>query len=142
MGEYADMMLEGDCCQFCGEYIGEGDGWPRSCGCDGADGDDEDFSLGPVTFIDRGRKPGPYQCRHCDRSFKAYHSLRQHSADKHNAPLPNELSLLAFAHDFAQTPLAGEPGFADGDEDAIADLAAAVRQARELLGLPDREDAS
>lgn len=31
MGEYADMMLEGDSCQYCGEYLGGGDGYPRSC---------------------------------------------------------------------------------------------------------------
>lgn len=31
MGEMADYMLNGDDCQECGEYIGEGDGYPRSC---------------------------------------------------------------------------------------------------------------
>ena len=31
----ADYILDGDDCQECGEYIGEGDGYPRSCGgCD------------------------------------------------------------------------------------------------------------
>lgn len=34
MGEMADMVLDGDVCQSCGEYIGEGMGFPRSCaGC-------------------------------------------------------------------------------------------------------------
>jgi hypothetical protein len=34
MGEYADYMLNGDDCQECGEYIGDGPGYPRSCaGC-------------------------------------------------------------------------------------------------------------
>lgn len=34
MGEYADYILNGDDCQECGEHIGEGDGYPRSCaGC-------------------------------------------------------------------------------------------------------------
>lgn len=38
MGEYAEYMLNGDDCQFCGEYLGEGDGFPRSCsGCDDED---------------------------------------------------------------------------------------------------------
>ena len=31
MGEMADYMLEGDDCQECGEYLGPGDGFPRSC---------------------------------------------------------------------------------------------------------------
>jgi hypothetical protein len=34
MGEMADYMINGDDCQYCGEYLGEGDGYPRSCaGC-------------------------------------------------------------------------------------------------------------
>ena len=39
MGDMADAILEGDFCQFCGVYLGVGEGIPRSCtGCK----DDED----------------------------------------------------------------------------------------------------
>ncbi len=31
MGEMADYMLNGDDCQSCGEYLGDGDGCPRNC---------------------------------------------------------------------------------------------------------------
>lgn len=31
MGEIADMMIDGTMCSDCGEYIGEGDGFPRQC---------------------------------------------------------------------------------------------------------------
>lgn len=31
MGEIADSILDGDFCQVCGEYIGDGDGFPQSC---------------------------------------------------------------------------------------------------------------
>lgn len=31
MGEYADYILNGDDCQYCGEHLGDGDGFPRSC---------------------------------------------------------------------------------------------------------------
>lgn len=32
MGEYADMMIEGDCCQVCGQLLdGGGDGFLRTC---------------------------------------------------------------------------------------------------------------
>lgn len=31
MGEIADMMLEGVLCQGCGEYMGEGEGYPGFC---------------------------------------------------------------------------------------------------------------
>lgn len=31
MGEAAEAILEGEDCQECGEYIGGGDGYPRTC---------------------------------------------------------------------------------------------------------------
>ena len=35
MGEIADMMLDGDLCEICGEYLGDGDGYTRRCaGCE------------------------------------------------------------------------------------------------------------
>lgn len=34
MGDIADAVLNGDFCQHCGEYLGEGAGFPRTCqGC-------------------------------------------------------------------------------------------------------------
>lgn len=36
MGDIADMMLDGTLCEGCGEYLGEGDGFPQRCpGCGG-----------------------------------------------------------------------------------------------------------
>lgn len=38
MGEASELMLDGTCCQECGEEMGEGDGYPRTCGgCRGND---------------------------------------------------------------------------------------------------------
>lgn len=34
MGEIADMMIDGTLCEGCGEYIGEGDGFPQYCSSD------------------------------------------------------------------------------------------------------------
>ena len=35
MGEIVEMMLGGELCECCGEYLGPGDGFPRRCrGCD------------------------------------------------------------------------------------------------------------
>lgn len=31
MGEYADMIIDGEVCQECGTYIGEAAGYPRTC---------------------------------------------------------------------------------------------------------------
>jgi|CXWL01.1.fsa_nt_gi hypothetical protein len=34
MGQAADDLLEGDCCESCGEWLGGGEGYPRQCaGC-------------------------------------------------------------------------------------------------------------
>lgn len=32
MGDIADMMIDGTCCECCGEFMGsEGEGFPRYC---------------------------------------------------------------------------------------------------------------
>lgn len=31
MGEYAEMTLNGDFCEGCGEYMGYGNGYPQRC---------------------------------------------------------------------------------------------------------------
>lgn len=31
MGEIAESILNGDFCQYCMEYLGDGDGYPRTC---------------------------------------------------------------------------------------------------------------
>lgn len=45
MGEIADDILEGACCQVCGEYVeGEPYGFPFTCsGCEADEDDDDDF---------------------------------------------------------------------------------------------------
>jgi len=38
MGDAADDILDGLCCQVCGEYFDDAAGYPRTCaGCGGAD---------------------------------------------------------------------------------------------------------
>ncbi len=32
MGEIADWLIQGGGCEWCGEYIGEEEGYPRLCG--------------------------------------------------------------------------------------------------------------
>ena len=41
MGEQADLLINGDCCQVCGcNFEDEGGGYPRTCNaCGGKDGD-------------------------------------------------------------------------------------------------------
>jgi len=32
MGDIADQIINGDMCEYCGDYLGPGDGYPRLCG--------------------------------------------------------------------------------------------------------------
>jgi len=59
MGEYADMMLEGDVCGTCGEYMdGEGDGIPRYCSaaCDPFESGDAGSFAGPKPKKKAGKR--------------------------------------------------------------------------------------
>ena len=40
MGEITEGILSGDFCQYCGEYIGGGDGYPQTCAGCAADAED------------------------------------------------------------------------------------------------------
>lgn len=31
MGQWADDALDGTCCEQCGQFLGEGEGYPRLC---------------------------------------------------------------------------------------------------------------
>ena len=43
MGEIAEMMLDGTMCQQCGEFMGEAEGYPITCGaCLAANKEDDD----------------------------------------------------------------------------------------------------
>lgn len=57
MGEIAEYMINGDDCQECGEHIGTGPGYPRSCaGCAGEDDDDDQDTEGAPGFTPDDRK--------------------------------------------------------------------------------------
>ncbi|WP_299083390.1 hypothetical protein [uncultured Paraglaciecola sp.] len=46
MGEIADAMISGDMCQECGQWIGDGDGYPVSCSECGGDSDPHHYNMG------------------------------------------------------------------------------------------------
>lgn len=52
MGEYAEMILDGECCQICGEYLGESMGHPMTC----ASCHSEDMERELESEIERGGK--------------------------------------------------------------------------------------
>jgi len=44
MGDIADDMLDGDMCSMCGEWLGDGDGFPTYCSVECArDAGDDDW---------------------------------------------------------------------------------------------------
>lgn len=78
MGEYAEMMLDGTCCEGCGSYIGDGDGYPRYCSSECAAG------RGVVLPFPKQRRIGKpkAKCPECGRKVKAV-GLWQHIRDVH-----------------------------------------------------------
>ena len=83
MGEIADMMLEGQMCQGCGEILGQGDGYPvfcKSCqrGMDiDAHGDKQTTKDGqPIN------RPSKINCPECNKLVKKA-GLAMHRKDVH-----------------------------------------------------------
>lgn len=75
MGDIADMMLEGAMCEQCGEYLGEGDGYPRLCGsCSQRPGNRYRLDEEP-------RKP-KVPCSKCGRRVTEA-GMADHMRDKH-----------------------------------------------------------
>lgn len=76
MGEIAEMMLDGTLCQYCGEYIGDDCGYPRSCGCY--------VEKEPIEgYPEQNWKPKPHcKCPECGKRVKVV-GLADHRRDVH-----------------------------------------------------------
>jgi hypothetical protein len=79
MGEYAEMMLDGTCCQQCGEYLGSDNGFPTSC--PSCAGEEWDFDPHREAYRPKGIRKHP--CPQCGRMLRSANGVRQHIADKH-----------------------------------------------------------
>jgi len=91
MGEIADMMIDGEMCQECGEYLGDGDGYPRTChGC-GGDG------ANPTVLISDKHT----SCGLCHKKFKNKTALVDHIRNKH---AKNVNKLISDYLDLSQKP--------------------------------------
>ena len=79
MGEIADMILEGQMCQECGEFLGEGDGYPTYC-------DDckpeEEIEKRIIASIVKEQKPSKVPCPVCRKKVKPA-GLEMHKRDVH-----------------------------------------------------------
>lgn len=94
MGEVAEDMLDGTCCQYCGEWhpdimdmaenedgspvVWSPQGFPYTCaGCAKETGTEE-----PVVHINP-RLPRTIGCDQCERMFGSEYALSDHRRDKH-----------------------------------------------------------
>lgn len=76
MGEIAEMMLDGEMCAGCGEWLGESYGFPQYCSF--CHGDDE-----PKIFDGELRSTKKIPCDICGKRVHKGNGLRQHIRDKH-----------------------------------------------------------
>jgi hypothetical protein len=86
VGEIAEAMLDGTLCEGCGEFMGEGSGFPQRCA--GCQPDEDGFtaeSTAPRRKVrKRGRNRGAHPCPlACGATFASPASAKQHSRDKH-----------------------------------------------------------
>lgn len=89
MGEYAEMMLDGTCCEGCGEYLGNGDGFPQYCSPECAGGRD--------ALVRKKAPPRPYDCRHCGRIALTGQGVFSHVREKHPDVFDAAMNLMATA---------------------------------------------
>lgn len=86
MGEIADMMLDGDLCEGCGEYIGDGGGFPRYCSaqCE----KDRGVDTGAQERIHAHSAVRTVKCPDCGKGFKTPEAKAQHWLAKHHSADP------------------------------------------------------
>jgi len=84
MGEYAEMMLDGTCCEGCGVYLGNATGFPGYCSaeCAGDRGLDGDYGAEDSAFGTLEPCATKFQCPDCDKTLKT-RGLAQHFRDAH-----------------------------------------------------------
>jgi hypothetical protein len=80
MGEYADMIIEGETCA-CGEFIGDAVGYPRFCSIRCA----HDYG-GEEQVAAQTKDPKTVACPlgTCERKFRSRQAAAQHWIMKHN----------------------------------------------------------
>lgn len=98
MGEIAEMMLDGTLCENCGDFIGEGSGFPRYCSAacakdrgaatDGAQVARPSHNATKAQRINTEREIAAggikkFNCDSCSKRFRYATALAQHERDKH-----------------------------------------------------------
>lgn len=74
MGDVADMMLEGMLCEGCGEFLGEGMGFPQYCASCAGEAEESEPRVDPRRKL---------RCPWCKRQPKGERGLIDHCRDAH-----------------------------------------------------------
>ncbi len=85
MGEIAEMMLDGTLCECCGEYMGDGDGYPGYCSaeCAGDRGLEYGAPVQRQTPPPTPKQKAETLCQRCGKMLCGQRALQQHIKDKH-----------------------------------------------------------
>lgn len=95
MGEIAEMMLDGTLCEGCGEYIGDGSGFPGYCSDACARGRGMTYAAPKVRLSPNARRAQrqnqeraaianrKHKCSKCGKGFRSTFAVMQHMRDKH-----------------------------------------------------------
>jgi len=75
MGDIADMMLDGELCEQCGEYLGDAVGYPRCC---------DSCAKHEVRFARESLPVPKVKCPKCNRKVKSV-GLADHMRDAHKS---------------------------------------------------------
>ena len=79
MGEFADMVLDGEMCEGCGVFLGGGSmGFPRKCAACGGNAPEH-----PVYEANYNSEKN-WSCDVCCKMFRSKEAMRQHRRDKHD----------------------------------------------------------
>ena len=82
MGECAEMMLDGTCCQCCGEFLGDSGGFPVFCSSCKPDRTNHDNRVTTKSGIPIDR-PSKVNCPTCNKLVKKA-GLKDHNRVVHN----------------------------------------------------------
>jgi hypothetical protein len=78
MGDIADMMMDGTLDHETGEYLGEGDGFPRT-----ARSMRRQYTKSFPKGMHGGRKPKDTKCPICDKMVRGQEGLKTHTKSVH-----------------------------------------------------------
>lgn len=91
MGDISEMMLDGILCEGCGEYLGEGGGFPTRCAGCAPEVSEADPVWDWWNTVPKPRKnhaPRKLCCIQCRRTLLNQDALNQHWRDTHRSRAP------------------------------------------------------